>query len=318
MGARSELVTRLRDRILSELHLGRLHAGDQLPSIRELAGRIGASQRAVAQVYRILEAEGLVEIRGRSGVYAAPQDRFGGELLAETAQWLAETLTDAWKRRIRVSDFPELVRRCTATVRLHCACIESNKDHLTSICTEAGDDFGLEVHPVDLDALLKAKEGQVINVARLPPEVRSADLLLTTAFHAGVIRPIAMLFEKPLLVIQVHPDLVDAIEDHLRTGPLTFVIADPRFGERMRILHGNVGGEDRIRIVLADDVNAVAGLDRSEPVLLTRAARKRLGDIDLPLIAPHSPSFSAESARELMELIIRLNMEAEQREAVPG
>ena len=148
MGARSELVTRLRDRILSELHLGRLHAGDPLPSIRELAGRIGVNQRAVAQVYRILEAEGLVEIRGRSGVYVAPQDRFGGELLAETARWIAETLTDARKRRVRVSDYPELVRRCTATVRLHCACIESNKDHLTSICTEASEDFGLGVHPV--------------------------------------------------------------------------------------------------------------------------------------------------------------------------
>jgi hypothetical protein len=33
--------------------------------------------------------------------------------------------------------------------------------------------------------------------------------------------------------------------------------------------------------------------------------------VDLSLIAPHSPSFSPESARELMELVIRLNMEAE-------
>jgi DNA-binding transcriptional regulator YhcF (GntR family) len=313
MGARSELVTRLRDRILSELHLGRLHAGDRLPSIRELASHIGADQRVVAQVYRLLEAEGLVEVRGRSGVYVAPQDRFGGELLAETAQWVAETLTDAWKRRIRVSDFPELVRRCTATVRLHCACIESNEDHLTSLCTEASDDFGLEVHPVYIDALGEAEEGRVINVDRLPSELRSADLLLTSAFHAGVVRPIAAVLQKPLLVMRVHPDLVDAIERHLRTAPLTFVSADPGFGERMRTLHGNVGGENRIRVVLADDADAVAGLNPSEPVLLTRAARERLGDVDLPLIAPHSPSFSAESARELMELLIRLNMEAQQR-----
>ena len=313
MAARSELVARLRDRILSELHLGRLHAGDRLPSIRELAGRIGADQRVVAQVYRLLEAEGLVEVRGRSGVYVAPQDRFGGQLLAETALWIAETLTDAWKRRIRVADFPELVRRCTATVRLHCACIESNEDHLTSLCTEASDDFGLEVHPVYLDALLQAEAGAVIDIDRFPGELRSADLLRTSAFHARVVRPIAALLDKPLLVMRVHSDLVDAIERRLRSAPLTLVCADPGFGERLRTLHGKVGGEERIRVVLADDVDAVAGLDRSEPVLLTRAARKRLGNVDLPVIAPHSPSFSAEAARELMELLIWLNMEAEQR-----
>ncbi|CAN5667010.1 hypothetical protein BH23GEM5_BH23GEM5_12530 [soil metagenome] len=311
MNRKDELVARLRDRILAELHLGRLHAGDRLPSIRELASVIGADQRAVAQVYRLLEAEGLVEIRGRSGVFVAPQERSGSEILAETARWIADVFTEGWKRRIRVPDLPDMLRRCTATVRLHCACIESNEDHLTSLFTEASDDFGLEAHPIYLDCLMQAEEGEVINLDLLPPELRNADLLLTSAFHAGGVRRVAAVLRKPLAVASVHADLVNAIEYRLRAAPLTFVCADPRFGERMRTLHGNVGGEERIHVVLADDADAVAGLNRSEPVLLTLAARERLGDVDLSLIAPHSPSFSPESARELMELLIRLNMEAE-------
>jgi DNA-binding transcriptional regulator YhcF (GntR family) len=44
--------------------------------------------RTVARAYRELEAEGLVEIRGRSGVYVAPQERRDGEMLPEMMRWM--------------------------------------------------------------------------------------------------------------------------------------------------------------------------------------------------------------------------------------
>ena len=68
--------------------------------------------------------------------------------------------------------------------------------------------------------------------------------------------------------------------------------------------------ERRINI-LADDAPAVAELDPREPVLLTRAAHERVGDVTLTLLFPQAPSFSPESARELAEVLIRLNREAE-------
>lgn len=37
---------------------------------------MGVHAGAVAKAYRVLEREGLVEVRGRSGVYAAPQERW--------------------------------------------------------------------------------------------------------------------------------------------------------------------------------------------------------------------------------------------------
>jgi hypothetical protein len=58
-------------------------------------------------------------------------------------------------------------------------------------------------------------------------------------------------------------------------------------------------------------VVATAALDPSEPVLLTDAARLRLGEIGPFRLVPHSPCISAESARELAELLIRLNLEAQ-------
>src|SRR4051812_23472079 len=59
----------LRYLIVGLLHVGRLRRGDPLPSIRAVARDFGADHRAVAAAYRVLEAEGLVEIRPGAGVY---------------------------------------------------------------------------------------------------------------------------------------------------------------------------------------------------------------------------------------------------------
>ena len=72
------LLKRLRDYIVSRMHIGHLHGGDQLPSYRELSEKWDVDHRVIARAYRALEAEGLVEIRGRSGVFLQEQERIGG------------------------------------------------------------------------------------------------------------------------------------------------------------------------------------------------------------------------------------------------
>lgn len=67
-------------------------------------------------------------------------------------------------------------------------------------------------------------------------------------------------------------------------------------------------------MIQADDAHGIAALDRGEPVLITRAARQRLGELDLPLVFPHSPTISANSALEIAEFLIRFNLEAESAE----
>lgn len=304
-----DLITRLRDRIVTAMHVGRVHAGDRLPSIREVARETGANARAVAKAYRVLEREGLVEIRGRSGVYVAPQEHWGGQLLAETARWLAGVLIEGWKRHIPIPDPAELVRKCTGSVRLHAAFIDDNVDRQVALCEELQRDFGLECTPVS-PALLPDDEPLMSPTrARLPRALRQADLIVSTSFHAGEARRAAHGLDKPLVVITLHPDLAAAIERRVQESQLTVVCVDPAFGEQIRAAHAGAS-PDRIRVVRADDAEAVAALDAREPVLLTRAARQGLGDVGLTLLVPHSPTISAESAREIAELVIRLNMEA--------
>jgi DNA-binding transcriptional regulator YhcF (GntR family) len=288
----------IRGRILKGIHSGHLNAGDRLPTYREVGEETGLDLRAVTRVYGVLAGEGLVEIRGRTGVYVAPQERLGGRVLEETARWVVRVLCEAWVRRIHLPEFPEFLRKCISAVEVRSVCIESTVDQLERMCTELHADFGLRTVPVHADRL-----------SRIPGELREADLLVTTAFHAAAVRPIAEALEKPLVVVRLNPDMVRQVEKHLAEGELTVICVDPRFLERVRLV---IGGEhaDRIRGVLADDEEAVRNLDRRQPVLISGAARERLPGLDLPSILPPGPVISRESAEELAELLVRFNVEA--------
>jgi len=304
------LSDRLRDRILNALHLGLLRPGDRLPSIRTLWREMGVDHRVVAQAYRTLEAEGLVEVRGRSGVYLAPQDQFGGELLAETARWLAGVLVEAWKRRLTIADVPELIRRCTQTRTLRCACVESNEDQMTAYTGELQEQFGLEPYPVRISPLPLPRPDRSVEFHWVEDELRKCDLVVTTSYHARLVRKAAENVGIPAVVLTVNPDVVETIQKRLREGPLTVVAVEPSFGDRMRAMYADETPE-RVRVVLTGDREGMRALDPDEPVLLTRAARQSLGpDDDLPTLLPHSPTFSPHTARELLGVIIRLNLEA--------
>jgi DNA-binding transcriptional regulator YhcF (GntR family) len=300
------LLERIRNRIVGEMHLGHLRAGDRLPSVRELSGELDVDHRAVAAVFRALEAEGLVEVRGRAGAFLMQQERLGGELVGETATWLAGVLAEARRRRVGIPDFPEFVRSCTARVRLRCACVESNVDSGTAISLELSEEFGLDV--VHVPAHEVPQRGRPAPAA-LPEALREADLVVTTAFHAPQVRAAATALGIPHALVTVHPEMAGIIERRVRAEGLTAIVADPEYGERFRTVYGG-GSPDRIRIVMADDRQTIARLDRAHPVLATRAVRLMLPDLDLPLLLPRYPSISPESTREIAEALIRLNMEA--------
>ena len=302
VAADPRLVDQIRNRIVGEMHLGHLRPGDRIPPVRELARELAVDHRAVGAAFRALEREGLVEVRGRTGAFLARQERLGGELVEETASWLAGVLAEARRRRVGIPEFPDFVRSCTARVHLRCAFIESNEDSSTAFRMELRDEFGLDTVSVDAAALPAAARG-------FPREVLDADLLVTTAFHAAAVRAAAEALGKPFALVTVHPEMAGIISRRVQASGLTLIVADAEYGERFRSVYA-AGQPERVRVVLADDRAAIARLDRSQPVLATRAVRLVLPDLDLPLLLPRYPSISPDSTRDLVELLIRLNMGA--------
>ncbi|GAA5161392.1 GntR family transcriptional regulator [Ornithinimicrobium tianjinense] len=59
----------LRAQVLTLVGDGALVPGDRLPTVRSLAGELGMAPNTVARAYRELEADGVLEGRGRSGTF---------------------------------------------------------------------------------------------------------------------------------------------------------------------------------------------------------------------------------------------------------
>jgi DNA-binding transcriptional regulator YhcF (GntR family) len=68
------LFDQLRTQLIDAVRAGTLLAGSRLPTVRELAGRLGLAVNTVARAYRELEVAGIIETRGRLGTFVALTD----------------------------------------------------------------------------------------------------------------------------------------------------------------------------------------------------------------------------------------------------
>jgi len=72
---------------------GALLPGKTLPSVRRLAGDLGVNLNTIARAYRLLEDEGFLIIRGRSGAKVAPPaEGVGGPTQDKLLEELRATL----------------------------------------------------------------------------------------------------------------------------------------------------------------------------------------------------------------------------------
>jgi DNA-binding transcriptional regulator YhcF (GntR family) len=72
--AAKPLFDQLRTQIIEGVRDGKLPPGTRLPTVRELAGRLGLAVNTVARAYRELESTGILETRGRFGTFVARAD----------------------------------------------------------------------------------------------------------------------------------------------------------------------------------------------------------------------------------------------------
>jgi GntR family transcriptional regulator len=75
------------------LKLGLLHEGDQLPTVKEVVGRVAINPNTVLKAYRELEHDGLVAARPGIGTFVTktisdPSLVAHGPLRLELARWL--------------------------------------------------------------------------------------------------------------------------------------------------------------------------------------------------------------------------------------
>ncbi|WP_368643249.1 PLP-dependent aminotransferase family protein [Castellaniella ginsengisoli] len=77
--------------LAAAIHSGELRAGDKLPSVRQTVANRGVSASTVFQAYYLLEGQGLIRARDRSGYYVS----HGARLLPPEADTLSQPLDEA-------------------------------------------------------------------------------------------------------------------------------------------------------------------------------------------------------------------------------
>ena len=82
--------TRIRDAVAS----GELAAGARLPTVRALADQLGIAVNTVARSYRELEADGLIETRGRAGSFVSATGSPARQELQNAARSYADRARD--------------------------------------------------------------------------------------------------------------------------------------------------------------------------------------------------------------------------------
>lgn len=298
---REEIAGILRQRVVAGLHLGLLRPGTRLPSARTLAAEFEADPRVVLAAYRQLEADKLVELRPRSGVFVADTAASAGETLPQTAEWVVEVLVQAIGRGVPAVDFPERVRRCLTTVRLRAACVECNQDQTVGLCHELARDYGLTTTAVDLASL---------DSAAPPRGVREADLLVTTSYHAREVQHVAERLGKPWIAVSHRPEFIAEATRLLAREPLYFVAMDPRFAEKLAEMFASAPGATNLRVLIVgrDDLSTIPA---DAPVYVMSAARAELDEPALQArVIPAPRVFSPETAGTLLSFIVSANIAA--------
>jgi DNA-binding transcriptional regulator YhcF (GntR family) len=80
----------VRAQISAQARSGELPVGYRLPTVRGLAEALGLAANTVAKAYRALEADGVIETRGRNGTFVAAAGTAAERELASAARSYAE------------------------------------------------------------------------------------------------------------------------------------------------------------------------------------------------------------------------------------
>jgi len=100
------------DQVRGGMASGSLAAGDQLPTVRQLAVDLAINPNTVVRAYRELELGGLLETHQGTGTFISAQklERPGAERLRQLAQIVADCVSRAGAAGFTVGDLMDELR----------------------------------------------------------------------------------------------------------------------------------------------------------------------------------------------------------------
>jgi DNA-binding transcriptional regulator YhcF (GntR family) len=239
---------RVRARLLTALHLGRLQPGDRVPSVRRFAHVTGVNPKAVHRAYRILADEGFLEVRPGSGTFVSrgpspgtPGRPTESELLSTLNRCRAEALRLGLTPMQFASFLDRGLGASLGALRL--AVVECNHEQIGLIAAELKASMGVRAVPVLLRDL------------RAEPRrcLQPLSAVVTTDCHRAEVAAIVDPLGIPVHRVALDPTFPEGVIEHARHGPVVMIVRDESFGpvfqRLLRQMTGSAQIAARVRVV---------------------------------------------------------------------
>ncbi len=239
-------VSRVRERILTALHLNRLRPGERVLSVRRLSDMTGLNRKTVHRAYRVLEREGFLEMRPGSGTYVSETRSAGGPSAAEgnLLGALERCRAEASALGLTPSSFARfLLRTADGGLKdLRLGVVECNGEQIGMIARDLRRALGVVTEPLPLQDLSERSS-----------RAAGIDGIVTTDCHVAEVTERVAASRKPVYRVSLDYDFPRNVLDAARRRPVLLVVRDTSFGPVFLRLLKQLGADpsmlDRIRIV---------------------------------------------------------------------
>jgi GntR family transcriptional regulator len=266
----------LREQITAALHVGRLRPGDRLPSLRQVARRCQVNPKTVLRAYRMLQTQGIIEIRAGSGavVRGAVDERVFEEHAVGLLEMARRHQEEARHAGLNPAEHLDLLTRLGAdaagdksarTTRLRAVVLECNGEQAVVFAREITRRLGLQTFPLVLPAEGEASEAIL----------KMADLWLTTDFHQPEVAPRAAEHGRPCMTLRLDPRFPKVMLEAAEKGTVLMIVNDKALVPAFTRALARVGVSDEVRA-------RIRGLEPRDP----EAIRREVSRADFVYVSP--------------------------------
>ncbi len=272
---------KVREHLMTSLHLGRLRPGDRVASVRRLADITGLNRKTIHRAYGALAKEGFLDVRPGAGTFVAQSASPRSQDALTHAVNLCRA--EAHALGLSPSAFADFVHGALngGLNGLPLVIAECNREQIEMIGRDVRTGLGVNARPVLLDDLVADPAGTLA----------SAWGVVTTDCHRAEVEAAARSVGLPVYRVALDAEFPQAILRWARTRDVVLAVGDERFARVFRRFLGQLGATpevlSRVRIVLPSRLHAVLRAAGDDAVVLVSALVLREVESKLPNQARH-------------------------------
>ncbi len=257
---------KVREHVMTSLHLGRLQPGDRVASVRRLADITGLNRKTVHRAYGALVREGFLDVRPGAGTFVA-EGSCPGRGHDALMQAVNRCHGEAQALGLSPSAFADFVHGAlSGGLRgLPLVVTECNREQTEMIGRDLRTGLGVNARPVLLGDL----------VANPAAVLAGAWGVVTTDCHRAEVESAARKVGLPVLRVALDPGFPRAIMHWAQSRDVVLAVGDERFASVFLRFLGQLGAPAAIR----------ARVRIVSPARL-RAALRAAGDDAIVLVSP--------------------------------